>query len=192
MQKNILICFSLAALAIMATAVFAGYTGSVGLTLDGTTQVSFTTASVAWGTGSVIASGTPCTLDTDATNTGCPSFNNVSTPLVIENTGTFAVKLELSSNKDAADFIGGTSPTFKWKVTNKEVGSCDDGTLPLASYTTIVKTTATTACAKFLKVPTCETAASTLDVDLQVVIPSDATAEAKSATITATATKWVV
>jgi hypothetical protein len=187
MQKNILICFLLAALAIMATAVFAGYTGSVGLTIDGTTQVSFTTTSVAWGTGSVTATGTPCTLDTGGTKTGCTGFTAVSAPLVIANTGTFDVILELSSSEDASEFIGGTSPSFQWKVTNNVTDSC--GTLPISDYANVAKT-ATVACAKFLKAPGCETV-GTMNVNLKVVIPSDATVAAQSATITATATKWV-
>jgi hypothetical protein len=186
MQKNILACFSILALAIMATAVFAGYTGSVGLTISGTTQVSFTTASVAWGTGSVTATGTTCTLDTEGHTTGCTGFTAVSAPLVIENIGTYDAKLELSSDKNAANFIGGTGSTFKWKMTNNETGSCT-GITP-ASYTDVNTTgVGTQVCTLFNATDTSDA----LNIYLEVVIPSDAAATEKSATITATATKWV-
>jgi hypothetical protein len=181
--KIILAGFSVIALVILTTAVSAGYTGSAGLELSGTTQVSFTTASANWGTGYVTVGGTTCTLDTEGTTTGCTNFTAVSTPLVIENIGSRDVILELASSKDAATFIGGTGSTFEWKMTAGESGSCT-GITP-GAYTTVNTTSpGTQVCTTFFANNTKDA----LNIGLKVVIPSDAAAAEKTVTITATAT----
>jgi hypothetical protein len=176
-------------LAIMSTIAYAGIDGSVDLNLTETTEVSFTTASVNWGTGHVTSGHTSCTLTTGDAELadGCDDFTVVSAPLVIENMGNNDVKLELASNKDAAGFIGGTSPTFKWKMTANETASCTGITPEI--YTNVNTTSAgTQVCTRFFALDTKDA----LNIDLEVVIPSDTAASgAKTATITATATKFV-
>jgi len=181
--KIILASFSVIALVILTTAVSAGYTGSAGLTISGTTEVSFTTASANWGGGYVTVGGTTCTLDTENTTTGCTNFTAVNAPLVIENIGSRDVILELASNKDVATFIGGTGSTFKWKMTDGEPSSCT-GITPVGYANVNTTSPGTQVCSSF----DATDGSDTLEVDLQIVIPSDATAAAKTATITATAT----
>jgi hypothetical protein len=165
---------------LLIGAIF-GWLDSVTIVIANGTEVSFTTESVSWGTGSVTVGGTTCTLDTEGTTTGCTGFTAVSAPLVIENTGTTNVTLDLKSNKNADEFIGGTGSTFKWKMTAGEADSCADITPVI--YTNVTKTD-TRVCSTFYA----DDGKDVLEVDLQVVIPSDALATEKSATITATAT----
>jgi hypothetical protein len=175
-------------LAIMSTIAYAGIEGSVDLNLTETTEVSFTTASVNWGTGHVTSGHTSCTLTTGDAELadGCTDFTAVSAPLVIENMGNNDVKLELVSNRNADDFIGGTSPSFKWMMTANETTSCT-GITP-GTYTTVNTTSpGTQVCTRFFANDTKDA----LNIGLEVVIPSDTAAAAKSATITATATKFV-
>jgi len=165
---------------LLIGAIFA-WLDSVTIVIAGGTEVSFTTESVSWGTGSVTVGGTTCTLDTEGTTTGCTGFTTVNAPLVIENIGDNDVKLDLKSSKNADEFIGGTGSTFKWKMTAGEADSCTD--ITPVDYTNVTKTD-TRVCSTFYTLTTKDT----LEVDLEIVIPSDTTAEAKSATITATAT----
>jgi hypothetical protein len=167
---------------LLIGAIF-GWLDSVTIAIASVTEVSFTTASVAWGTGYVTVGGTTCTLDTEGTTTGCTNFTEVNDPLVIENIGDNDVKLELNSSKNADDFIGGTGPTFRWKMTAGESESCANMT-PQVNYTDVNTTNpGTTVCTTFYAY-----GADTLNIDLEVVIPSDAPAAEKTVTITATAT----
>jgi len=165
---------------LLIGAIF-GWLDSVTVAIADGTEVSFTIESVSWGTGYVTIGSTNCTLDTEGTTTDCTNFTEVNDPLVIENTGTTDVKLELASDKDAAGFIGGTGPTFRWKMTAGESESCANMTPQ--NYTDVNTTNpGTTVCTTFYA-----NGADTLNIDLEVVIPSDAIG-VKSATITATAT----
>jgi hypothetical protein len=173
----------IAIITILLIGAIFGWLDSVTIAIADATEVSFTTASVNWGTGYVTVGGTICTLDTENTKTGCTGFTAVNAPFVIENIGTTDVKLELKSNASAADFIGGTSPSFKWKVSSGEGTSCTD--ITPGTWANVNTTgTGTKVCTIFYA----DDNNDVLEIDLQVVIPSDAAAAAKSATITATAT----
>jgi len=96
------------------------------LTVQTTSSIKFSQATVAFGTGYVNSSGgyTLCTLSTlDAVNIGCEDFNEVSNGFTIENDGNTNLTAELKSNVSAATFIGG-SANFRWNVTLNESGSC--------------------------------------------------------------------
>ncbi|KHO52794.1 MAG: hypothetical protein QT05_C0015G0007 [archaeon GW2011_AR13] len=91
------------------------------------------------------------------------------------------VSINLSSDKAAATFIGGNSPTFEWKVSSNETNACKDPT-NITAYTTVT-TTEQLACTNFGWADT----ADKLEIDLRVGIGSGAAGE-KTATITAEAT----
>lgn len=165
---------------------FAIDTGTANLSITGVAQVNFTTYVINWGSGYVNASELSCELNTNGIN-NCTDFTTVSTGLILENIGNVNVTLNLSSDKNAASFIGGSdvTPIYEWNVSNNEAGSCVNGTgfvkTEITTYTTVT-TTPQLACEQFGY-----DTLDTLEIDLKVVIPSDA-AGTKGSVITATAT----
>src|SRR3989339_318374 len=119
-------------------------------------------------------------LTTDGLNSG-QGWNNVTDALILENIGNVNVSINLSSDKAAATFIGGTSPTFEWKVSSNETNACKDGT-NITAYTTVT-TAEQLACTNFGWADTTDK----LEIDIAVGIGSGAAGE-KTATITAEAT----
>lgn len=100
------------------------------LTVQGSSSISFTQATINFGSGSVDTEGgfTNCTLSSKAapygTNSGCVSFSAVSTPLTVENDGNTNLTVELRTNVTAMQFIGIDSAKFLWNVSVAEAGSC--------------------------------------------------------------------
>jgi hypothetical protein len=101
-------------------------------------------------------------------------------PMTLENNGTRQANVTIQSDKSAATFIGGTSPTQSFKGTNSEAGSCT-GTLQNV-YTTL-DTNEVNICSQLGYLDTNDT----VKIDYQLVIPSDAAQAAKGEVITFTA-----
>jgi len=162
---------------------FATDTGTANLTIEGAAAVNFTTDIVNWGSGQVNASeGTRAELNTYPGQVTAGTWTPVTQGLILENIGNSNVTLNLTSSKDATDFIGGTNPIFQWRVTNNKTGSCTTAPSP-AAYSNINTSTHLT-CPIFQWVNT----ADALEIDLNVTIPADANSGAKGMVITATAT----
>ena len=106
---------------------------------------------------------------------------------IINNTGNINCSLAISSNKDAAAFIGGTDPAYYLRVTDKETGSCSGGEF---GNWVVANGTAVTYCDHFSSV----TATDEIYVDAKLTIPHDANPGATAVhkqsilTITASAT----
>ena len=89
--------------------------------------------------------------------------------LILENIGNENVQLNLSSNKSADDFIGGTNPLFQAKVTDESEESCDQAGGVFENYNNIT-TAPQVACTNFTSVDTNDT----IEIEFQLYIPSDA------------------
>jgi hypothetical protein len=162
---------------------FATDIGTANLTIQGAAAINFTTDIVNWGDGYVNESeGTRATLDTLAGTVTGGTWTPVSSGLLLENIGNSNVTLNLTSSKNAASFIGGTAPTFQWRVSNNEAGSCTTDPSPVA-YSEVNTSTHLT-CPIFQWTNT----ADVLEIDLNITIPLDASAGVKGTVITATAT----
>jgi hypothetical protein len=183
LEKKLVCLMVVASLFVMSGVIAVTDTGTVSLTITSVTQVTFTTGTIAFGTGSVTAGQTSATLDTEGTVTN-GGWSAVTAGFVLENTGTEDVSLNIESNKDAATLIDGASPSFKWKMSNGEDGSCLG--ITDTSYTTVTSTSGgKTICSTFYA----DNAKDVLEIDFELVIPSDAPAATDAtATITATAT----
>ena len=105
-------------------------TALVNLTVDQILDVNFTTASIDWGIGSVDPGEINCTLDTTASNSAsCSGFSERNGgSLVIENIGNVNVTLNVSFDKNAPSFIGGTSPGWEFEWQCNEANSCRNTT----------------------------------------------------------------
>jgi hypothetical protein len=165
-----------------------GFTGFVtsdsnataAVTIESVTSINWTSAAIDWGTGSVTGGFENATLDTDAKSVTGGNWTASSQSLVLENIGGDLVELNLTSNKTAEDFVGGSDPAFRWKIEQNESNSCAD--IVDTSFTDI-NTSANTICS----VLDANQANNSINVEIQLIIPTDANQTgALSATITAT------
>jgi len=159
-------------------------TGVVNVTVNSVVSINFTTDFIDFGSGQVDAGQSSATVDTD----GISSNGNWSSPadnFTIVNIGNNNVTLELATGKDAAAFIGGTSPSYQYKISNTEVGSCTNTTMDLDTWYDVNSTSpGTTICNPFAF----EEGYDSIEVGIRLVIPSDASGGTKTDTFTATAT----
>lgn len=141
-------------------------TGVVNVTITSSAALSFTTAFLDFGNGAVSGGQPGATINSESSVTG-GTWSPVSGQLVLENVGNVNVSLTLSTNKSVASFIGGTSPTFKAKVSDKEAGACTGGNF--TGYHDINQTLQV-ACSNFAY----DDSLDTINIDFELYIPSDA------------------
>ncbi|MBN1544102.1 hypothetical protein JW898_01415 [Candidatus Woesearchaeota archaeon] len=160
-------------------------------------SINWTVYTIDWGTGFVNETAQYCLLNSEGENNAanCSNFTTVTQGLRLENDGNRRVSVNLSSNVTPAEFIGGTDPWFQWKINNSETDACGDvgpgitctpnASLPNfydAYYT--VSTAAIEICPCFFF----GNDNDTMDVNLQVKVPSDSYTGEREATLTAIAT----
>lgn len=149
-------------------------TAYANLTIDTAASISFTDADCNFGSGSVdevptfavIYTGNETTVN--GTWTACDG-------LTMTNDGNVNLTVTVGSDVAAADFIGGTSPSFQWIAADG--GDCV-GTAGLTSLTEVSGTPS--VCDNL-------TMAGTIDLDFALVIPENAVGT-HGAVITATGT----
>ena len=149
-------------------------TGHANLTISEAASIAFTDATCDFGSGSVnedpiyavIYTGNESTVN--GTWTACDG-------LTMTNEGNVNLTVTVASSNAAADFIGGTGPSFKWIAADG--GDCV-GTAGLTGLTEISGTP--NVCDNL-------TQAGTIDLDFALLIPEDAVGT-KGTVITATGT----
>jgi hypothetical protein len=150
--------------------------GVVNVTVSPSVSVNLTTDDVSWGSGMVDVGETNAIIDTEG-NVTRGNWSAVNEGLVVKNIGNVATTLEISSNKNATQFLGGTSPSYQYKVTNIDDGACTPATgFVLGTYYDI-NSTADSVCSSF-------TINESLSVDFRLVIPSNSNEGILSSTIT--------
>lgn len=117
-----------------------------------------------------------CTIDTESPPGTCTQDPPMSPGgIEIQNTGNVVVEAEVRAGKDASEFIGGTSPEYKWKCTGS-------GTSVISSWQEITPDI-------FISCITGMPVDGLSAVQLRVVIPQFAPAGSKSDIITVQAVK---
>jgi hypothetical protein len=106
--------------------------GTTTLQVDSNTAIVGIVTALDFGNGYVNSSDTACVLNSEGqreSNASCVGFNNLTQGFLIENTGNKNVSLNMSctGNCSAADFIGGTSPEFNYKVTSANTANDQSG-----------------------------------------------------------------
>ena len=168
---------------------YATSTGEANLTVESTVVINFTTNTISWGSGRVDSGRSSAGLNTFETNnvTGGNWTLTTGGGLRIQNLGNVNVTLNLSGTKSAATMIGGTSPGYKWNISNVETGSCRNVTgaveTPLLFNFYDLNITSTEFC-RFFKFAD---SADTIRIDFNLTIPSDSLTGTLTDTITATA-----
>ncbi len=156
-------------------------TGVVNVTVDTAAGINFTAAFIDFSNGTVNGGQAGATLDTENSATVNGSWGQTASGFILENIGNVNVSLGLQADKDAAAYLGGTSPTFKYKVSEDEAGSCASNNA--SSYKEFT-TSNVGACPTF---PFAD-AMDSIFVDIQLYIPSDSYTGNLTATVTATGT----
>ena len=168
------------------TTGFATSTGTANLSVESSASVNFTTNNINWASGKVNIGSTNATLDTSAGTVSGGNWTVVSQGLVLENIGNTNATLDIKTGKTAATFLGGTSPSYKYNVSNVEANSCVNASAFDIGAWYVVNTSGdgTRVCDVF----GFANGADTIRIDLQLVVPSDSKTGALGDIITATAT----
>lgn len=103
-------------------------TGEANVTVESAASINFTRSALNWQSGRVNNGQTSAYLDSAAGTVVNGNWTAVTSGLKIQNIGNVNVTLNLSVTKTAATFIGGSSPLYKWNVTNDEANSCLNAT----------------------------------------------------------------
>jgi hypothetical protein len=162
---------------------FTGYasdTGEANVTVESSASVQFFTSTINWGSGSVDEAASFSYMDTEG-NEADGNFTAVSQGLTLQNDGNCNVTFTLTSSNIASQFIGGTSPVYNIKLSDNESDSCC-GANSISTYTNATSA-AQQACDNF----SYSGSNNTVDVDINISIPEDATSGAHGSIITATA-----
>lgn len=161
--------------------------GTANLTISSNIQVNFTLDNLDWDEGTVAGTNDSCELSTYGVMNGT-GFNNLTDGLTLRNIGNADCTLNLTASKNAADFIGGdaVTPKFQWNITynGTETGACPPG-LNITTWTDATTTT-TRACDNF----TWRDTEDEIQIEVRIVIPSNAPEGAKGVTITANAVTY--
>lgn len=160
-------------------------TARLNLSVTSNAAINFTTRNISFGTGYVNAGSLAGKLDTTATaNENVTGFDQVSNGFVLENIGNVNVSLNLSFGKDAASFLGGTSPSYRFNVTNVEASSCTVATEygTLGSWAT-ASTTMVDVCNVFMR----DSGSDTVRIDIELILPYNSNKNELSDILTATA-----
>jgi hypothetical protein len=156
-------------------------TAVVNVTISTTTAINFTTDFINFGTGSVNTGFTSATIDTEGTVTD-GSWTPLYTNFTLENIGNTNVNLTLKVGKTAAQFIGGTSPAYQFKFSNKEATSCTNSTA--TGVWAATSTSDISLCSMFNSADVNDT----INIGIKLAIPSDSFTGTQTDTFTATAT----
>lgn len=98
--------------------------GTVNVSVTGAALINFTTNNVNFGSGIAAVSTSPAYLYTNGTIVNGNGWTPVASPFVVENIGNVNVSLAISFRNTTAEFIGGSSPEFKYNISNKEATAC--------------------------------------------------------------------
>jgi hypothetical protein len=157
-------------------------TATVNVTIDSTAAINFTVDSLNFGSGGVTTGKPYATINSEGTVTD-GSWSPTNQNLTLENIGNRNVTLYLSAGMTAAAYLGGKDPLYQFKFNNAEAGSCVN-----ASATNVWINTSTGEgvylCSNFLA----EESKDSINIGVQLVIPSDSMTGLRSDTWTATAT----
>ncbi|MFA5061091.1 MAG: hypothetical protein WC494_02145 [Candidatus Pacearchaeota archaeon] len=97
--------------------------GEINITIEEVAMINFTIDSINWGTGSVFSNASFASLDTlgDVSN---GTWTPVESGFIIKNIGNLNISLSFTTGKNADSFISGTSPSYKYMISNIDEGAC--------------------------------------------------------------------
>ena len=156
----------------------------INVSIEQRAYINFTFDEINFGPGSINSGEINATIDTIGNvinGNWTPVFNGFT----IENLGNVNVSLDLKTDKNATDFLGGQNPKYQYNVTNLEPDSCSLGLINLGEWYEVNKTGDGTRICNIFQ---CLDSKDALRIDVRLVIPSDASSGIKSDTFTAIGT----
>jgi hypothetical protein len=161
---------------------YASTSGSINLTVSNYTIINFTTSTINWGSGQVDGNASYAILDTAVGNVTDGNWTAVSNGFVVENIGNVDVIFNLSFGKTASSFLGGTSPEYKYNVTNLEASSCTAASGFTLGDWNEVSSGQIAICSNLSFNPSSDL----IRIDFKLQIPSDSYINTRGDTMTAT------
>ena len=154
----------------------------INITIRQRVNINFTLDRISFGEGSIDTGKQNATIDTLG-NVIDGNWTPVTSGFRIENLGNTNITLYLKSNKNALEFLGGTNPDYEYMITDEEPGSCTPIKINLGQwYDVNITGDGTEICNFFLFSENSDT----VNIDLKLVIPSDAKDGSHLDTFTAT------
>jgi len=162
---------------------------TLNVTVSENVVINFTTRNINWGSGYVQTDQgkTYAVLDTAAGSVVNGTWTPVSQGFVLQNIGNVNATINIATLRNAADMIGGTSPIYKFNVTNSNPSqpACLNATsFALGTYYDVNKTgIGTRVCDKFNYI----SGYNSIRIDIRIGIPYDSYKGALNDTIMANA-----
>lgn len=139
-----------------------------------------------WGTGRVAPGpGNFAILSTNGTVTGADGsapWSAVNGGFLVRNIGNTKVSLSIHATPTAADFIGGSSPSFQYNLSNLEASSCSSWETGIENVYTEFGSTPSSVCTSYGFAED----ADELTLDILLKIPSDSKTGQRSSVVTLT------
>ena len=164
-------------------------TGNVSVNITNQTSIILDTATIDFGSGYVTKTSSSCTLNstpTGNTSADCTNFDAPTEGFKLRNDGNINVSVDITGST-AASLIGGTTPTYKFRLINVsgEEGACTNTTV--GSFTSFTGS-AQTICESSPNGLLYTDSTDTVEIQIELTIPNDAATGARTDTITFTAT----
>jgi len=155
-------------------------TGVINITIVSSAAINLTTDFIDFGGGAVDSLASFAYLDTEGGVTG-GNWSAVSQGFLLENIGNVNVTFNVSGDKTAATFLGGSSPQFRYKISDNESNSClGNGASTYAEITTGEQP----GCSIFRFADSNDT----VEIDFNLTVPYDSNTGTLTTTITINAT----
>jgi len=159
-------------------------TGIVNVTIESKANINFSVGNISFGTGFFDSGKSNATVDTLG-NVINGNWTPVTEGFVIENIGSVNVTLDLKTGKTATQFLGGTTPSYQYNITNNEPGSCTVVGITLGQWNDVNTTSPGT---RICDVFPYENTRDVINIDLKLFFSSDIVSGNKTDIFTATAT----
>ncbi len=156
-------------------------TGTVNFTLEESVSIALIDENSSFGSG-YVSTSPQALINTEGTVENGTWPGNID-PMVLENQGNVLANVSISAQNDAQTFIGISGADFLAKASNNETNSCLSGIL--SSYTTIPTNNNTVFLCEALNF---SENSNTINIDYELIIPSNAPSGDNSNLITLLAT----
>lgn len=170
--------------------------GTTNVTIQTVASLRFAIANINFGVGAVntTAGNTHCSIASSQTGAGskdssssCINFTATGGTALksfqLENDGNLALRVNFTSAEDAAAYLGGTSPLFRYKVGDNETSAC--GTLGPTTWTNILTTNNVVCNGTGMDF---DPAHNSIYMDINLTIPYDSNTGEQITTLTAVGT----